>query len=235
MTFQDIFSGEEALQRLPKGAFQSLVLHLEELLATGTAEECRAFVEQLVSLQDRLLAGLDGDVKESLFSETPSPWQTVFELGEIDAVQQLLSYAGSRRETEIFLAALRDERYASYFKALFHRDLSNYEIATRTKERPETVSRKLKELREAGITDFQKRGTKAINFLTPAARAALPDMLAGIEQDTEDEAARQAVKEGTKSVEASNALKELLNSLDPGMQSATSFSSKTSREREYAF
>ena len=44
-------------------------------------------------------------------------------------------------------------------------------------ERTETVSRKLKVLRDLGITDFRRDGTSFVNFLTPAAQAVAGEFI----------------------------------------------------------
>ena len=60
-------------------------------------------------------------------------------------------------------------------QALFSEDRTGQALAEITGERAETVSRKLKVLREMGAVDYRRDGTSFYNFLTPAARSAVAD------------------------------------------------------------
>ena len=50
-------------------------------------------------------------------------------------------------------------------------DKTNSELSDEVGERVETVSRKLKKLRDIGAADFRRDGVHVYNFLTPAAKA----------------------------------------------------------------
>jgi DNA-binding transcriptional ArsR family regulator len=65
--------------------------------------------------------------------------------------------------------------YKPYIDALASKDLNGKELAETCGEAEETVSRKLKQLRELGITEFRREGTRFYNFLTPAARSVLSE------------------------------------------------------------
>jgi DNA-binding transcriptional ArsR family regulator len=67
--------------------------------------------------------------------------------------------------------------YAPYVKALARDDHTGTQLAQICGVTTETVSRKLKFLRDLGITDFRREGTSFVNFLTPAAQAVAGEFI----------------------------------------------------------
>ncbi|WP_424361399.1 hypothetical protein [Methylocystis parvus] len=103
----------------------------------------------------------------------PADALAAFKLGQIDFAQHLASQVAERRADDEFMRVLKTGAYSTYVRALAQRDLTGQELSEVARERPETVSRKLKRLKELGVVDCRREGTSFQNFLTPAARAAL--------------------------------------------------------------
>jgi DNA-binding transcriptional ArsR family regulator len=94
-----------------------------------------------------------------------------YALGQLGFAQLLATRADQRRPDDAFEKLTANEAYASYLRALLRGAMSVGDLANAVGERVETVSRKLKPLREMGAVDFRRQGTTILNFLTPAAEA----------------------------------------------------------------
>lgn len=158
---------------LPSGLVTSLLQRLEELAATASADEARALAGKLDGLLCAMMPMVEPAARRALASDETNPWRTVFDMGTIDLAHQLASLIAGRRESDAFRDLLTSNRHAPLLRTLLGADLPSSELAQSLDEAPETVSRKLRDLREAGLCDFRKHGKQVINFLTPAARSAM--------------------------------------------------------------
>lgn len=102
-----------------------------------------------------------------------------YQLGQVSFAQMLIAQVSERRIDDDFSTIVGDIRYKSYVDALRQRELSGKQLSEVCLECVETVSRKLRQLRELGITDFRREGTSFVNFLTPAARAIVKQTTVG--------------------------------------------------------
>ncbi|MDM0007481.1 helix-turn-helix domain-containing protein [Variovorax sp. J22G73] len=124
------------------------------------------FMEMLRAAPDAVVAAVHGT------AHPDAPELIAYMLGKISFSQAVVAQAAERRADDCYVDILHANRFKAYVRALEHEDLSGVQLAQATGDRPETVSRKLKELRDAGIVEFRREGTRIINFLTPSAQAA---------------------------------------------------------------
>lgn len=161
---------------LPQEVSSIIAEHLEEVLSTSSRAELGGVSSQLANLFKRLLKKAPrpvADAVRGVGGDNVAKWS--YSLGQISFAQLLAAYATDRRADDNFVQTLKDDSFSEYIRALATKDMIGLELANFVKERAETVSRKLKRLRELGITDFRREGTSTINFLTPAAKAVLHD------------------------------------------------------------
>jgi hypothetical protein len=162
------------LSDLPPEALPVIAAHLEEAISTASRAPLDALSKQLVDLFDRLLRLAPAEaihaVRGSVSAESAEG--AAYLLGQIGFAQLLASQAAEHRADDGFVTLIRDDRsFTKYIDALYGQDSTGVELSKISGECVETVSRKLKRLRELGITDFYREGTRVVNFLTPAARA----------------------------------------------------------------
>ncbi len=159
---------------LLSGTGSALALRVEDALC-GSRMELAAMNLALVNLVSKLSRKVAAPVSDVLFapSEGEPALQQAFVMGQLSFAQVLVSQALNSRADDAFMPTVRHRAYRKYLQALRGNERSGNELSTVTGERPETVSRKLKRLRELGVTDFRKEGTVVLNFLTSAARAAM--------------------------------------------------------------
>lgn len=143
--------------------------------------------EALSDARDAPLAGLKGQLGEGLraalarapeeviaairAASATDPHRNAYLLGQIGMAHNIAMRAGDRRLGEAFGEALASDGLAPYVAALLEGQLTNSELAARTGERLETVSRKLRKLRDLGAADFRRDGQMVHNFLTAPAQA----------------------------------------------------------------
>jgi DNA-binding transcriptional ArsR family regulator len=149
-------------KRIERALLASKRGQIENLNATVAAMSERFFRNATSRVQLAIQNPEDGEVAEL---------RDAYVLGRLGSAQHLLSQALSSRADDLFAPTMQDRQYQSYVRALRDDDLSNTELGGRVGEAPETVSRKLRVLRQLGITDFRREGTFTINFLTAPAGA----------------------------------------------------------------
>jgi hypothetical protein len=162
---------------LPPEIMLELADRLEEAISASANKPLQALSEQLIALFNKLLHLAPVPAADAAYGSAlpDSDESAAYLLGQVSFAQLLASQTMLNRASDEFMAVMQDHRYEQYIKALAVKDCSGVDLAGLTGERTETVSRKLKDLRELGIADFYREGNKALNFLTPAAQAALPD------------------------------------------------------------
>lgn len=155
---------------LPAGVFSAIVSRLEDILATGSRDEILSIERHLAAFLKTYTQRASSKVVEAMrcADKADADVAAAFALGQISLAQLMAAQAGNRRVDELFEVAVKDN--ADIVLSLLEKDRSGLEIADVTGLRPETVSRKIKALRDQGITDFYREGTSLLNFLTPAAK-----------------------------------------------------------------
>lgn len=156
---------------LPRGIFNGIAERLDEGVSGPSRAPLDALNSQLTSLLDQMLR-LEPSVAQAIqrASSSSATEQAAYVIGQVSFAQLLAAQAAERRVNDDFQSHLVNSLYKPYIDALASKDLNGKELAQICGEVEETVSRKLKQLREFGITEFRREGTSFYNFLTPAAR-----------------------------------------------------------------
>lgn len=173
--------------RLSADFFSALGERIETALAAPRRETLAEMGEALQRLLDVKLEQAPEDMRLALtgHQETAGTIEAA-EIGRLTFALQLLTQALQKRAPDEVLALVRSEPYAPYLGELFRGERTNAELREQFGEASETVSRKLRTLRESGVTDFRKEGRRIVNFLTPSGWACMP---AAEEAAAEDAAA----------------------------------------------
>jgi DNA-binding transcriptional ArsR family regulator len=163
---------------------------LEEAVSAPTRAPLETLDEQLIGLFDAMLRTASKAAVEAVrgSAQAGTAETDAYLLGQVSFAQLFAAQAAERRADDRFVETIRSSLYAPYVKALARDDYSGTQLAQICGERTETVSRKLKVLRDLGITDFQREGTSFVNFLTPAAQAVAAEF---IEQPETEPAVRE--------------------------------------------
>lgn len=101
-------------------------------------------------------------------ADATSDLHAAYLLGQLSFAQGLVSSVFNRRADDDFMDFVRSSTYAPMLKLLFRGELSNQQLSEQLSESAEGVSRKLRVMREKGVTEFRKNGRVVVNFLTPA-------------------------------------------------------------------
>lgn len=149
-----------------------IAARLEDALADGRDAPLAELKEQLgVGLRVALARAPEDVIDAIRAGSADAPYRKAYLLGQVGMAHNLALRASDRRVGEAFTAALTSEGLAPYVAALLEGALTNSQLAERTGERLETVSRKLKRLRDLGAADFRREGQLVHNFLTAPAQA----------------------------------------------------------------
>lgn len=145
---------------------------LEVALSSGNRNDLAVLSEQIDNLYKFMFKN-SSDARSILmhFDSAPLSQRVLYSMGQLSFASKLAGQVLHKREGEKFTDLL--SFYSKYIDILIDTDCSGVELAGILKVTPETISRNLKRLRDAGIADYRREGTVLINFLTPAARAAL--------------------------------------------------------------
>lgn len=168
---------EELLATLQKtAAFPSEILpviaeQLEDAICSPRKDSIDQLSKNLAALWERLVKLAPEDAMNGALKPTLSSERAAFMLGQIGFAQLLASQTTLRRADDSFFEDLRSPAFQSYITALNQGELTGKELALKVGEADETVSRKLRRLRELGISDYRSKGVKRLNFLTPQAKA----------------------------------------------------------------
>lgn len=155
---------------LPAGVFSAIVSRLEDILANGSRDDILSMERHLAAFLKTYTQRSGAKIIEAMrfADKADADVAAAFALGQVSFAQLMAAQAGNRRVTEVFEGLVKDN--SDIVLSLLERDRSGLDIAEATGLRPETVSRKIKSLRDHGITDFYREGTSLLNFLTPAAK-----------------------------------------------------------------
>ena len=162
-------------ETLPANLESVIVERLDEALAAPGRAELDSLKAALADFFTSLVQRAPSDAAQAVRGDSKASGAATaaFRLGQIAFAQHLAAQTAERRADDRFVQIIEDPSYSAYWPALMSGERTGQELAARVDERPETVSRKLKVLRELGVTDTHRQGVSIYNFLTPAARAAL--------------------------------------------------------------
>jgi DNA-binding transcriptional ArsR family regulator len=173
---EDIQQNMKQASDLPRGILNGVAERLDEALTGSSRASIEALNAQLTGLLEYLLS-LEPATAQAILGAQPDHKneQAAYIIGQVSFAQLLAAQAAERRVDDEFTTWMSNNLFKSYIDALARKDLNGKELAEICNEVPETVSRKLKQLRELGITEFRREGTSFYNFLTPAARSVLAE------------------------------------------------------------
>jgi DNA-binding transcriptional ArsR family regulator len=165
------------LSDLPPGIMYALAERIEEAISAPSRAPLEALSIQLAEFFDALLRIAPKETVDAVCGprSADSGNNAAYLLGQLSFAQLLTAQAYERRADDRFIEILRDHRYQPYIRALYTKECTGTQLAKTTGECEETVSRKLKLLRELGITDFRREGRHLLNFLTPVTQAVVKE------------------------------------------------------------
>ena len=163
---------------VPPALWIELAERLHEASEQRDPRILRGFADQL----GKIVATLGRDVAPGLLAtvsriaaDENDPRKLAFVLGHFNFAHQFAATNGAKRADVGFEDAVKSQVNAPYVQALLEEEMTGVELAERIGQRPETVSRNLKKLRELGIVEFRREGTSLINFLTQSALDVLDE------------------------------------------------------------
>lgn len=168
----NINSQEEALALLSAKRANALAHDVAEALSQGGRSHAEGLALKLQTLLSQLRPHLDPTVLRELrdANRVVGPLAQAYGLGQLVFAQLLTANAASASADDNFEDILKGAKYAAYVRALLGTERTSAELRNIVDEREETVSRKLRDLRELGAADFRRDGREVINFLTPLAQ-----------------------------------------------------------------
>jgi DNA-binding MarR family transcriptional regulator len=151
--------------------FAILADEIEEAIARGTKENLEDLKLQIANAFDRLMIVAPSDAAAVIQGQPLSEETGAFvrALSRLEFAYQLTAQVASRRAGTAALDLLNKSRFKPYLEALVRKEMTGVELAEQISQKPETVSRNLAILRESGLVDCRRDGTRLFNFLTPIA------------------------------------------------------------------
>lgn len=133
--------------------------------------------------------------------------KALYSMGQLSFASRFVSQVLQRRECKLFSELMMT--FSKYVEILSKGECSGVDLADKLHVAPETVSRNLKRLRDAGIAEFRREGTVLVNFLTPAAKSAVANM---------QKPAAKSATENKQNSENQKSVKHAINSLTKNLQ-----------------
>lgn len=164
-----------APDKIQEGFFLSLAQRIERSITGASRQPLQALSIKLNEAFDYSYILAEDETRKTLRDQLPGAILQAYRLGQLNYAQSIVSKAVDRRVSDQFLAEFKKDKFKDIIKLLWHDELKCGALVDATGESGESISRKLKKLREVGITDFWREGTTIYNFLTPAAKALVPD------------------------------------------------------------
>lgn len=196
-------SDAERVATLPVDiAAASLAEELEEAMAAPQRRSLETLRYQLEVLYLDAFERAPHVVKAAV--KTPresSELRCALRLGELKFAQLVAAQAERRRSSDSFQDLMTSGINKRIVEVLRDQRLSNKELAERLDVSQEHIGRVMPRLREEGVTEFVRKGTCMVNFLTPVASVVLSNLQS--EQEAADEV--RSVTSYLKSLEAQTA------------------------------
>lgn len=168
--------GEEQEHLVVKPELMMVIAdRLEEAIVAPSQEELSSLSSELIELFNRLFKQLPRPAANAVRGSSTASAEdlALYMIGQVGFAQGLAAKSSEKRVNDQFFEIIQDSVYQRYLSALFNGEHTGTQLSEVVQERQETVSRKLRKLRELGVTDFRRDGVSALNFLTPAGRKAL--------------------------------------------------------------
>ena len=175
MALTNLFdTGLSSPAELPPSVFAGVSSRLVDALSSASSAPIAALEQSLSAAIRQLLTRSSPQVIQAIKGSRDHRTELeAYALGQLSFAQQLSAYVVNSRIDDSYVRELSDKKWAPYLRELLLGERTNTELALSTQQAEETVSRKVKDLRALGITDYRKEGVYVINFLTPVARRIL--------------------------------------------------------------
>lgn len=154
---------------LGAGDLNMLATDLDAALSSSQRSDLASLVPALEHLYGKMYDLAPPAARIAADAEADPALRAAWNLAKVDFAYQTAAQGLAARADQAYLDLLHDPNYASYLRALAEGDKSNAELVEISGHAEETVSRKLRDLRAAGICDYRRFGKQVINFLTPLA------------------------------------------------------------------
>jgi DNA-binding transcriptional ArsR family regulator len=168
-----LLAGNPDLSSFSPAFISALAEQLDEALRDERPDRLAGLAQQLLEWHKWLLRHAPPAVRAALRTEQDSDVTWAAMLGKAGLAAELVAQARSHRVDDAFLGLLEDRRFQPYLAALRHKPQTGVELAETCQETPETVSRKLKYLREHGFISSVSNGRHMVHRLGAAVKAAL--------------------------------------------------------------
>jgi len=151
---------------------------LEEALLSSSNQKAVEIHDAIIETFQAALAQCSEEAKKVILANGAADvlLKEVYRMGQLDLAQLLAAQSLDRRVSSEFTEALTERANLSYLKALWESPRTNKELSITVGQAEETVSRKLKRLRELGIVYSKKVGTAVMNSITASAKQSLNDL-----------------------------------------------------------
>ena len=156
--------------RLGEAFFYNLGNRLESGVLTHSKANLDELAQQLHELAAKYFAGATESVKNAAWWEASVSQDVAqaYSLGQLNFAQLFISSVAQHRAENGFAETMSQSVALRYLKPLLEKEMTNSELAQVIQTTEPNLSRKLREFRELGITDFRKDGRSVFNFLTHA-------------------------------------------------------------------
>lgn len=176
MDFLDkLLANVETPNMLKAEHMSALATQIESAISSPTQLKLNSMSLRLITLFNNLLKTVSPEVLSAIrnSSSIDSQARSSYMMGQLSFAQVLVSKTLSLRPEDDFFEIMYDKGYVRYIAGMLSGPLSNTELSEVSGERVETVSRKIKKLRQLGICDFRREGVSVLNFLTPPAKFSI--------------------------------------------------------------
>ena len=148
--------------------------YLSEAIINSSRSYLAEITDDVTALFQESVKVAPEEVVDAAFDEEAlDGLRSAFMLGQFSFAQLISGLLLSRRIDDSGKEEMLDSVARKYLCSLYHADATNTQLAEITGYRVETVSRRLRKLRELGLVDYRREGVSVLNFLTPYARVML--------------------------------------------------------------
>lgn len=150
---------------------------LESAMLSPTRDGLEQISDELIRLFEVAIQRAPKASVDSILNEEQlhTSDRASYMLGQISFAQLMASSALEHKVSKKFLDAMADSVNFKYLAELASGERTNIQLSESVGQTVENVSRRLKRLRELGITDFRRNGVSVLNFMTPPAMSLFLD------------------------------------------------------------
>ncbi|WP_122460951.1 helix-turn-helix domain-containing protein [Pseudomonas viridiflava] len=176
--FKNLFSDPTGILGLSPQLSNILADLVEESLVGSSSSRSGQIQDAVLEAYSISLAACSSPVAAVVdgLDTDPSPIAEAFVLGQMALAQLVTAQHQQHKICSGMRQVLKDETTALFVKALYFGPLNNKSLAIKVNQSDENVSRRLKKLRQLGITSSRKIGTAVENFLTAGVRGLIEDL-----------------------------------------------------------